>query len=127
MRLSGNPAAPPARETARKAASRPAQPIRLPPATTFGALLVVIAVPLLAMLAIALGIGFDKGAGEPRAGLWPALFTGGIAAILSAWIWSLRTRDGAALLFCASGAMTYAFCLGAAVFSLPLASWSLRR
>ena len=92
---------------------------KAPPAITFAALTTAVMVPVLAMLALGSGVGSDSAPSLPASRLWPCLVTASVAGVLSAWIWSLRTADRAAMLFCASGAATYAFCLGAAVFSLP--------
>jgi signal transduction histidine kinase len=92
-----------------------------PPAVTFAALTIILMIPVLAMLALGIGVGCTAGTGLAllQSRLWPCLLTASVAGVLSAWIWSLRSDETAAKLFCASGAATYAFCLGAAVFSLP--------
>ena len=99
---------------------RPARRQRkAPPAIAFAALSTAVMVPLLAILALGCGVGSDSGPVLPASRLWPCLVTASVAGVLSAWIWSLRAAEGAAMLFCASGAATYAFCVGAAIFSLP--------
>ena len=101
----------------------PAQPEgrgrKTPPVLVFSALTTALMVPVLAMLTLGAGLGSESGPALPAIHLWPCLVTASVAGVLSAWIWSLRTGERAAVLFCASGAATYAFCLGAAVFSLP--------
>lgn len=52
--------------------------------------------------------------------IWPCLVTGLTAALLSAWILTLRPGDWTVRLFAAGGASTYLFCMGAAGFFLPL-------
>ncbi|MEE4317821.1 MAG: ATP-binding protein [Erythrobacter sp.] len=91
----------------------------VPAAVTFAVLTTALMVPVLGMLALGTGLGSDSGPALPAIRLWPCLVTASVAGVLCAWIWSLRAGESAARLFCASGAATYAFCLGAAVFSLP--------
>ena len=45
--------------------------------------------------------------------LWVSLFTGFTAYAVSAWVWALRPRNPAAILFAASGLMTLVFCFTA--------------
>lgn len=52
--------------------------------------------------------------------IWPCLITGITAALLSAWILTLRPDDWTVRIFAAGGLSTYLFCMGAAGFFLPL-------
>ncbi len=45
---------------------------------------------------------------------WVSVMTGALAALSSAWIWSLKPSDPAVRLFALSGAATFLFCMGAA-------------
>ncbi len=52
--------------------------------------------------------------------IWPCLITGLTAALLSAWILTLRPADWTVRIFAAGGFSTYLFSMGAAGFFLPL-------
>lgn len=106
----------------------PAEPIvpglisrlRLTPAGRFGLLALGLMVPALIMFWRAAGPGDGNGIRWPDPRFVSCLVTGASAALLSAWIFALRPRDVAVWLFALSGLATYSFCLGAAVFFLPI-------
>jgi signal transduction histidine kinase len=98
----------------------PAAALRLSPARLFGLIAVVLAVPVLGMLVLASWTASPTGPVWPGLRLMSCLATGALAALLSAWIFALQPRELPVRLFAASGLATYGFCLGAAVFLLPV-------
>jgi len=92
---------------------------RLPPVSVFAILATALLVPVGLVALLGFGLGSGGPLTTPAIRLWPCLVTAMVAGLLSAWIWALRPSERAAMLFCASGAATYAFCLGAALFLLP--------
>jgi signal transduction histidine kinase len=90
------------------------------PVGRFGVLALVLVAPVLTMLWMAAGSGDTNGIRWPDPRFLSCLVTGASAALLSAWIFALRPRDVAVWLFAVSGLATYGFCLGAAVFFLPM-------
>ncbi|WP_172449847.1 sensor histidine kinase [Porphyrobacter sp. HT-58-2] len=93
---------------------------RLSPAGLFGLIAVVLALPVAMMLLMASGTGTATERLWPDPRLLSCLLTGSFAALLSAWLFALQPREVAVRLFAASGLATYGFCLGAAVFLLPV-------
>jgi signal transduction histidine kinase len=94
--------------------------LRLSPASMFGVIALVLAVPVLALVLLASGAGEAIGPVWPPPRLLSCVLTGAIAALLSAWIFALQPRELPVRLFAASGLATYCFSLAAAVFLLPL-------
>lgn len=102
---------------------------RLPPALLFasaaGGVLVLSAVMVLASLNAA--PDWSQGYRPIRSPLeldgrfWVSVMTGTLAALSSAWIWSLKPGDPAVRLFALSGVATFLFCMGAAGSLAPSA------
>ena len=57
---------------------------------------------------------------ETGAENWVSLLTGLLAYLVSAWIWALKPRNVAAILFAASGLMTLLFCFSASGMATAL-------
>ena len=104
------------------APARPGMRPLLPPAILFAgaAGVVLILAGLMVLASLNAAPDWSQGWRPIRSPLeldgrfWVSVMTGALAALSSAWIWSLKPGDLAVRLFALSGVATFLFCMGAA-------------